>query len=162
MRIRIILFIVLGVVYVNTTVKAQIQLMPSANVLISDATAFGAGSISGRYFVSPHIATGVNVRYIPTTRIAMATLEADYFFNLGKSIRPFLGFEAGVFSRYEGAAYTNPGIAPKVGLQKKLSSLMGLQLEISYPTIIRKGQRFEGSSAFQAGVGLNFSIGNDK
>ena len=145
-----------------TVAKAQIQLMPAVNVLVSDATAFGAGSISARYFVSSHVAVGLNIRYIPITRIAMTTLEVDYFFKSGRLVRPFFGLEAGVFSRYEGATYTNLGVVPEIGLQKKFSSLMGIQLDVSYPTIIRKGERLEGNSAFQAGIGLNFSIGSDK
>jgi hypothetical protein len=146
-----------------TTVKAQIQVMPAGNVLIADGDAFGVGSISGRYFVSSHIATGINIRYIPTTKLVLATLEADYFFNKANSIRPFVGLEAGVFSEFRtGNVYTLLGVAPKVGAQVRLSPLVSIQVDISRPIAVHREERFGEDSGFLVGAGLNFLIGANR
>ena len=162
--IRIISSLALGIVLTMTAAKAQVQLMPSVGVLIYDANTFGVVSISGRYFVSSHVATGINIRYVPTLRIPLATLEADYFFNPAKSIRPFLGLEAGSFSEFRRALYSTWGIAPKLGVQGRLSSLMGIQLEISRPIAIKKGERFgaDTGTGFLIGIGLNFALGANR
>ena len=160
--IRIMFFLMSALVFPATIAKAQVQLMPAINLLLADGNAFGVGSISGRYFVSSRTAAGLNVRYIPTTRLALATLEADYFFNTAKSIRPFVGLEAGTFTKYRNAVYTTWGVAPKIGLQGKFSPLMSVQLEVSRPIAIDKGEGLGADAGFLIGAGLNFSIGADK
>ena len=161
---RIILFFsTLGLVFLTTITKAQVQLMPAVNVLVANANALGVGSISGRYFASSHIAAGINIKYIPTTKIVLTTVEVDYFFNSAKSIRPFVGLEAGIFTENrKHSVYTTWGIAPKLGVQGRLSSLLNVQLEISRPIAVRKGERFEADNGFLIGAGLNFSLGADK
>jgi outer membrane protein W len=144
-----------------TTAEAQVQVMPAVNVIVADGDAFGVGSISGRYFVSSRIATGINVRYIPTTRLILTTLEVDYFFNPAKSIRPFIGLEGGSFNEFRTrSVYIVWGIAPKVGVQARLSPLIGIQVDVSHPIAIRRGERFGGDSGFLIGSGLNFSLGS--
>jgi hypothetical protein len=162
--IRIIFSLALGIVLTMTAAKAQVQLMPSVGVLVYDANTFRVVSISGRYFISSHVAAGINIRYVPALRIPLATLEADYFFSSTKSIRPFFGLEAGSFSEYRRALYYTRGIAPKVGVQGRLSSLMGVQLEISRPVAIKKGERFgaDTGTGFLVGIGLNFALGANR
>ena len=149
----------------SNSTNAQLQIMPSINLVTANgiSLAGAGGSVSGRYFVSPHLATGINLRYIPGIDAVMATLEADYFFLKREAIRPYIGLEAGFFADYIDRAFSGYkvlGICPKLGLQYKLTPLLDLQLDTGFPIAVHKDVSFGSDSALLVGVGLNFTLGN--
>lgn len=158
LMIRALFPLIVGFACLTTLVQAQVQLMPAVNIMVADGKAFGVGSISGRYFVSSNLAAGINLKYAPVIKLALATLEADYFINSAKPVRPFLGLEAGVVSSFNNRVFKTWGVAPKVGMQVELSPSMGIQLEASQLIAIHRGERIGTDSGFLFGVGLNFLL----
>lgn len=156
---RLSFFFSFGIIILSNSANAQLQIMPSINLVTAYGISLAGGSLSGRYFVSSHLATGINLRYIPGIDLVMATLEADYLFLKRGAIRPYIGLEAGLFADYIDRARA-PGIGPKLGLQYKLTSLLDLQLDTGFPIAIRKGVSFGSDSALLIGVGLNFTFGD--
>lgn len=160
---RLSLFFFFGIIMLSNSTNAQLQIMPSLNLVTANGISLAGGSVSGRYFVSSHLATGINLRYIPGIDAVMATLEADYFFLKRGAIRPYIGLEAGFFADYIDRAFSGykaPGIGPKLGLQYKLTSLLDLQLDTGFPIAIRKDVSFGSDSALLVGFGLNFTLGD--
>lgn len=154
-------FLFFCVILLGNTARAQLQIMPSVNLLTAGGNSFVGVSLSGRYFVCPRLAAGINLRYVSEIDLLITTLEVDYFFLNTKVIKPYLGLEAGLFSQYRGQLFSGakaPGISPRVGIQCKLSSLLALQLDAGYPIAIHKGESFGSDSGLLVGAGLNFTF----
>ena len=154
------LFLCINVSLLSYSVNAQLQIMPSVNVLRATGSSFVGASLSGRYFVSPHLTAGINLRYVPEIDLLMTTLEVDYFLLTNKLVRPYIGLEAGLLSDlYQAGRRKTPGIGPKIGLQCSLSSRLGFQIDAGYPIAILKGESFGSDSGLLIGAGLNFTLG---
>jgi hypothetical protein len=119
--------------YAQSQQAGAFTLGASVNALIGSEVSAG-GSIQGRYLIKPQLAIGLNLRFIPVLPLLIGAGVVDYFFSKNQILNPYLGLEAGVYKRiisyrplFDGYSYTVLGMAPKLGIQPKLSPFTYLQ-----------------------------------
>lgn len=173
----------------TTKANAQIQLGVSGNhfsgtengAKFSDG--YWGGGVTGRYFITPKFAVGLNGRYFTKTasesfggvtikakaRVITATGQTEYFFTEG-SFRPYLGAEVGLYNigatvEVAGGSESDSesffGAAPKVGIQFMFTDKIGLDLNAGYHLIFPKEDGDETEKTLILGAGIVFNIGGN-
>ncbi|MBC7893557.1 MAG: outer membrane beta-barrel protein [Sphingobacteriaceae bacterium] len=179
---RAALALVVLAVLLSTNANAQIQLglsgahfSPTENgAKFSDG--YWGGGVTGRYFVVPKFAVGLNGRYFArsesgfTINVIPVTAQAEFFFTEGK-VRPYVGAEAGLYifkAKFEllgvseSTSESNFGLAPKAGIQFMFTEKIGLDLNAGYHLIFpKKDQGDETLKTLILGAGLVFNVGGN-
>lgn len=165
-----------------TPAQAQVQLGVSGNYFnyleegVDFSNGLWGGGITGRYFVAPKFAVGLNGRYLVrseqgvTISLIPVTGQAEFFLTEGK-VRPYLGAEAGIYiSRAKisiagvsaSDSDSNLGAAPKLGFQIMFTDAIGLDINAGYHLLFHKAdQNDEISKTLILGAGLVFNLGKN-
>ncbi len=164
-----------------TKANAQIQLGLSGNhfsgtengAKFSDG--YWGGGVTGRYFIVPKFAVGLNGRYFArsesglTINLIPITGQAEFFFTEGK-VRPYVGAETGVYivkAKVSAGGFNGSssesffGAAPKAGIQFMFTDKIGLDLNAGYHLIFPKEDGDETDKTLILGAGLVFNLGGN-
>jgi len=163
-----------------TKATAQIQLGLSGNHYSSleEGAKFSdglwGGGATGRYFITPKFAVGLNARYFTRSESGVSvsiipiTAQGEFFFTEGK-VRPYLGVEAGIYIArakisFAGVSESDSdsriGVAPKAGIQFMFTEKIGIDINAGYHLIIPKDGEEVGKTLV-LGAGLVFNLGGN-